>query len=161
MSRLHPANHVCEMLSENKLYQSTKNWNMNIKEIMLRWHIDEYACTLHHQCVAQIWRTKVVWYYGETDLITVDNENEVKVRWYVSGRHIHVHVPSTIKVWTKYGNTRLYGNGKTNLIMKTSRKFNKASRPWKWSQGQVTHVWLTCILHDQCVDQIWWAKVVC
>ena len=23
--------------------------------------------------------------------------------------------PSTIKVWTKYGNTRLYGNGKTNL----------------------------------------------
>ena len=28
-------------------------------------------------------------------------------------------------------------------------KFNDVSKPWKWGQGQVTHAWLTCTLHDQ------------
>jgi len=45
----------------------------------------------------------------------------------------------------------------TDLITKTWHKFNNASWPWTWGQGQVTYSRLICTLHDQCKDLIWWA----
>ena len=38
---------------------------------------------------------------------------------YMSHMQKSAHVPSINNVWTKYGEPRLYGNGKTDLIMKT------------------------------------------
>ena len=73
---------------------------------------------------------------------------------------MHYILPSIINVWTKYGDHKLYSNGKLILI----RKPLIASRPRKQGhghvivdhkndeQGQVTNVWQTCTLHDQCVD---------
>ena len=90
---------------------------------------------------------KVVWQYGETDLKfwtwklltkSVDFENEVKVRWHMSSWHI----PTIIKVWTKYGQSRLHGNMETDPILKTWHKMNQVIRPWKWGQDQVTHAQL-------------------
>ena len=43
---------------------------------------------------------------------SVDHENEVKIILQMSGWH----VPCMIIVWIKYGESRLYGNGKTYLI---------------------------------------------
>ena len=39
-----------------------------------------------------------------------------------------------------YGEPCLYGNRERDIIMKTWHEVNKISRPWKWDQGQVTHV---------------------
>jgi hypothetical protein len=36
-------------------------------------------------------------------------------------------------------------------------KLNQVCRSIKWGQGQMIHDWLTCTLHDQCVNQIWQA----
>jgi hypothetical protein len=36
-----------------------------------------------------------------------------------------------------------YGNGETNIIMKTSHKLNKVSRQWTWGQVQMTHAALS------------------
>ena len=46
---------------------------------------------------------------------SVDCENKVKVRWYMSGWHVH----TMINMWTKYGDPMLYGNRETDLITKT------------------------------------------
>ena len=46
---------------------------------------------------------------------SVDRENEVKVRFHVPGRHVHI----MINMWTKYGELKLYGNEETDLITKT------------------------------------------
>jgi len=39
------------------------------------------------------------------------------------------HAPSTINVWTKYGEPSMYGNRETDLITRTLHKFNEVSRP--------------------------------
>jgi len=44
---------------------------------------------------------------------SINHENEVMVRCQVPG----CHVPSMISVWNMYGESRLYGNRKTDLIM--------------------------------------------
>jgi hypothetical protein len=53
---------------------------------------------------------------------------------------MHMHPPSSM-----YGPNILSLGG----IVIEKPKFNDVSRPWKWGQGQVTHAWLTCTLHDQ------------
>jgi hypothetical protein len=58
------------------------------------------------------------------------------------------HVPIMTSVSTMESVPSLYGDGETDLIMKTWCKFNKVSRKRKWSQGQLTHAWLTCIHQD-------------
>jgi hypothetical protein len=45
---------------------------------------------------------------------------------------MNAHVPSTISVWTKYGEPIMYGNRETDLITRIWHKFNEVSRPWKW-----------------------------
>ena len=82
---------------------------------------------------------------------SVDRENEVKDKWHMPSWHLHF----MINMWTKYSEPRLYGNSETGLITQIWHKFNKVGRPWKWGQGQVTHAWLICTHHDQCVDQVW------
>ena len=54
-----------------------------------------------------------------------------------------------IKVWSQYNKLKLYGSGKTILITKTSRKYNKVGRPWKLGQGGMSHAWLLSTFHDQ------------
>jgi len=54
-------------------------------------------------------------------------------------------VTSMINVRTKDGGKRFHGTGETDIITKTSHKFNKVSRPW--GQGQVMRAWLTCITY--------------
>jgi hypothetical protein len=46
---------------------------------------------------------------------SVDCENDVMVRWHMAGWHVH----TMISVWTKSGESRLYGNGGTDLIIKS------------------------------------------
>jgi hypothetical protein len=43
---------------------------------------------------------------------SVDHENEVKIILQMSGWH----VPCMIIVWIKYGESRVYGNGKTIFV---------------------------------------------
>ena len=59
-----------------------------------------------------------------------------------------------IKVWTKYGEPRVYACRENDLIVKTCLKLNKVSRPYKWLQGHVRYARLTCTLCNECVDQI-------
>ena len=65
-----------------------------------------------HYCVALIRGTYV---FFIKSIKSVDLENEVKVRWYMSGWH----VSSMINLWTIYGDPRKRGNVETDLIRKT------------------------------------------
>jgi hypothetical protein len=95
-------------------------------EPMLGWHVPT---------MINVWTKYEPSLYGngETDLITktcskfksVDNENEVKVKW-----HMPIwHVSCMMNVWIKDGEPRLYSYGETDLITSTLRKFNQVSKP--------------------------------